>query len=167
MKTALRLHEGRAEASKVLSGRLRALECWSAAGVIYGFSPLASEPDWKSGMADVGKVIAYPRISGADLLFFVADCFVRGVLGAHEPVEGELAPSAELILVPGLAFDRRGGRLGRGGGFYDRLLARRESAFVLGVCFACQIVEEVPGEEHDVKVDAVLTEADYFAALER
>ncbi|MCW5755012.1 MAG: 5-formyltetrahydrofolate cyclo-ligase [Phycisphaeraceae bacterium] len=69
----------------------------------------------------------------------------------------------DLILVPGLAFDLRGGRLGRGGGFYDRLLAspsRRCPA--IGVCFHAQLVDAVPMERHDQPVDGVITEQRCF-----
>ena len=63
------------------------------------------------------------------------------------------------MLVPGLAFARDGARLGRGGGFYDRLLAGPQlRARRVGVCFEVQIVEAMPLEEHDQRVDEVLTE---------
>lgn len=65
----------------------------------------------------------------------------------------------DLILVPGLAFDLNGGRLGRGGGQYDRILSRPDcTGTSLGVCFSRQVIENVPIEEHDVLVDALLTE---------
>ena len=62
---------------------------------------------------------------------------------------------AELILVPGMAFDPEGHRLGRGKGFYDRLL-KNSGAYKAGVCFGFQVVGEVPSEPHDVRMDAVV-----------
>lgn len=64
------------------------------------------------------------------------------------------------VIVPGLAFDRRGGRLGRGAGFYDRFIARldRPAVRVIGVCFEAQLVERAPTEPHDARMDAVVTE---------
>jgi 5-formyltetrahydrofolate cyclo-ligase len=64
-----------------------------------------------------------------------------------------------VILVPGVAFTRAGQRLGRGGGYYDRLLSALPAKAVrLGVCFELQIVDELPSEPHDMRVDGVVTE---------
>lgn len=83
--------------------------------------------------------------------------------GVPEPAIGEAVAPGSLcaILVPGLAFDRRGGRLGRGGGFYDRYLERLGSArapTLIGVCFEAQVTDRVPMESHDRTVDLVVTE---------
>jgi 5-formyltetrahydrofolate cyclo-ligase len=65
----------------------------------------------------------------------------------------------DLIFVPGLAFTRTGGRLGRGGGFYDRFLAgMRPGAMKVGVCFHAQLAGELPMEAHDHEVGVVVTE---------
>ena len=70
--------------------------------------------------------------------------------------------AVDVILVPGLAFTRAGQRLGRGGGFYDRLLARLPAVtWKIGVCFEVQISDAVPSEPHDVTVDCVMTERDF------
>ena len=63
------------------------------------------------------------------------------------------------MLVPGLMFDPWGKRLGRGGGYYDRLLGRLSGATLIGVCFDATLREEVPAEAHDRKVDMVVTES--------
>lgn len=85
----------------------------------------------------------------------------RGYIGLSEPSEkAPLVPPGEidLILVPGLAFDRKGNRLGKGGGFYDRYLSQDEiRADLWGVCFICQITEDIPCSPLDKKVDQVLT----------
>ncbi|MDP3173261.1 MAG: 5-formyltetrahydrofolate cyclo-ligase [Phenylobacterium sp.] len=75
----------------------------------------------------------------------------------------ELHP--DLVICPLLAFDRRGGRLGQGGGHYDRTLANLralKSVFVLGLAYSGQEVDAVPMGEHDQRLDAVLTETGYF-----
>ena len=72
----------------------------------------------------------------------------------------ELAGNLDLVLVPGLAFDAAGGRLGRGGGFYDRLLATRdpERTRLVGVGFTFQLLaEELPHAAHDVRLDGLIT----------
>ena len=63
----------------------------------------------------------------------------------------------DLILVPGMAFDRHGHRLGRGKGYYDRLLPRIPAAYKAGICFPFQIVEEVPAEAFDICMDIIIT----------
>ena len=82
-----------------------------------------------------------------------------GAYGLPEP--GEDCPAAEpqeidLILVPGTAFDARGGRLGQGGGYYDRFLAQTRGLRV-GVCHDFALLERVPTMAHDVRMDAILT----------
>jgi 5-formyltetrahydrofolate cyclo-ligase len=73
--------------------------------------------------------------------------------------ELELTFTPDLVLVPGLAFSRAGHRLGRGGGFYDRLLRGRAAhAIKVGVCFAFQLVEAVPIEPHDAIMNAVMSD---------
>jgi len=89
--------------------------------------------------------------------------FVEGRFGVREPAEGALVEVERLdaVLVPGLAFDGAGGRLGRGAGFFDRLLGRvrrANRAWVCGAGFEAQFVDRVPVEAHDVPLDAVATE---------
>lgn len=62
----------------------------------------------------------------------------------------------EFVLVPGMAFDARGNRLGRGKGYYDRLLPRLKNALKCGLCYPFQLMEEVPAEEYDIKMDKVI-----------
>jgi 5-formyltetrahydrofolate cyclo-ligase len=86
---------------------------------------------------------------------------VRGPYGIMEPKRSCTArPAArmDLIVVPGVAFDRRGGRLGRGAGYYDRLLKKAGRAVKIGLCFREQIVKKVPMHAHDVKMDRVLSD---------
>ena len=64
---------------------------------------------------------------------------------------------ADVVVVPGVAFDARGGRLGFGGGFYDRFLQACGDATRIGICFECQVVDEVPLEDHDQRMDIVVT----------
>ncbi len=83
--------------------------------------------------------------------------------GVREPVDGRPVPLEEidLIIVPGLAFDASGARLGRGSGFYDRFLSQpalRRTATRCGVCFDFQVVDEIPLDPHDVHLDAIVTD---------
>lgn len=85
--------------------------------------------------------------------------------GVSEPVGGTAArlESVDLVLVPGLAFDEAGRRLGRGAGFYDRFLEayrakRKAEAAALGVCFEVQVFGEIPADSHDQRLDGLVTE---------
>lgn len=117
-----------------------------------------------------GARVAAPVVMSKDngLSFFTLRALnsVRaGVFGVREPavMPGEMAlplHEIQIVLVPGVAFGRDGSRLGQGGGFYDRILAqtRESGALAIGVCFDCQIVEQVPCRAHDEKVAWVVSE---------
>jgi len=84
------------------------------------------------------------------------DVLVREKFGTMRPTGEERVPT--FLLVPLLAFDRFGHRLGYGGGYYDRTLSGLRDAFALGCAYAAQEVEELPVAPHDVSLDAVATE---------
>jgi 5-formyltetrahydrofolate cyclo-ligase len=111
-------------------------------------------------------VMVYDAVAGEpDLSEFATWCDDRGIATitpdptptAVEPVD---PASVDVVVVPGLAFAEDGGRLGQGGGWYDRFLARvRDECVTIGVCFDVQVVRDVPVAGHDVPVDLVVTEA--------
>ena len=107
-----------------------------------------------------GKRFYLPSIQGDDLI-------VKRYEGALKPGEqfGIPEPDGEqvsdlspitLILVPGRAFDAQGNRMGRGRGFYDRLLPQLPHALKAGVCFDCQKLPSVPTDENDIKMDFII-----------
>lgn len=110
------------------------------------------------------KVLLLPCVDGDDLVlrrYTGPECMVAGEqFGIGEPTGPAFTnlDAVELIIVPGVAFDRTGNRMGRGRGFYDRLLKSTPKALKVGVAFDFQMIEEVPVEEFDVKMDAVITE---------
>lgn len=91
----------------------------------------------------------------------------QGVYGIWEPdpakaEQGDLS-TLDTVLVPGVAFDRNGGRMGYGGGYYDRFLAALGTKpYLLGVGFSMQVVDHVPLEPHDIPLDALVTEDGFF-----
>jgi 5-formyltetrahydrofolate cyclo-ligase len=91
-----------------------------------------------------------------------AENLASGALGTLEPVLGATVPSSEidLMIVPGVAFDRNGHRLGRGGGFYDRYLSHPAATHIykVGLCPSGALVSKVPTEPHDVAMDVVITD---------
>lgn len=156
-----------AEFSLAMVNRLIDIPPFRAAKAILLFSPLRGEPALAEAMdtADQwGAKEFLPRFNAASGQYEAAMCLssermVKGPFGTFEPDAG--CPSIplnqlDLVLVPGIAFDFAGRRLGRGKGFYDRLLAE-VSGHKCGVAFEEQIVAEVPEEPHDVRVDSILT----------
>ncbi len=85
----------------------------------------------------------------------------KGAYNIMEPkafCEKRPAGQMDIIILPGVAFDRKGGRLGQGGGYYDRLLRKIKKVVKLGLCFREQVVKKVPMEAHDVRMDRVITD---------
>ena len=112
-----------------------------------------------------GRRAAFPRVVGAEILLFeVADLadLEPGYRGILEPptTAPRIEPAdVDVFVVPGLRFDRSGRRLGRGGGHYDRLLARaREGALCIGMCYADQILDRLPAEAWDVPMSLVVSD---------
>ncbi|MDQ6860152.1 MAG: hypothetical protein M3032_03230 [Verrucomicrobiota bacterium] len=131
----------RSARSAKIRDQILASEAWRKAERVLLFSPMGSEPD-----------IA-PLRAAADKLVAIIPRTVR-----HEH-ELELPFAPDYILVPGLAFSREGHRLGRGGGFYDRLLAgRARDAAKIGVCFALQLQDDIPRAGHDIILDGVISD---------
>jgi 5-formyltetrahydrofolate cyclo-ligase len=115
-----------------------------------------------------GLALVLPRVdraAGGLVLHRVRDLatdLVPGVWGIPEPDPGRCATvspaEVDWVLLPGLAFDRHGGRLGYGGGYYDRLLPRLPPLKRIAAAFQCQIVEAVPRGPYDLGMDLVITE---------
>ncbi|ULQ60385.1 5-formyltetrahydrofolate cyclo-ligase [Brucepastera parasyntrophica] len=149
---------------------------------VFAFFPYAGEPDITpaiSRMIDEGRTVAVPRITGEDLTFHainsVTGDFLPGAFGIPEPdsswptlfpEQSHLIRFPAVILMPGLAFSREGSRLGRGRGYYDRFLSdflshfaeRRREITLAGVCWEAQIIEDIPVESHDIRVNCLCTE---------
>lgn len=121
-----------------------ALHAWQA-----GKTVLAPKVDWEQ------KHMLGMRISSLD------DGLVYGQHSIREPAGGTVWPPEEIdfVIVPALAYDRSGGRLGRGGGFYDRFLAQRGMRAVkCGLGFDIQLVDELPTDGHDHPIDLLVTD---------
>lgn len=167
--------EARTSASAKLCARVRASAAWNDARAVLLFFPVASEPDISPLLADAlaaGKLLALPRFDPAANDYVAARVIdpvrelATGPFQVREPVAACPAVPLnrlDLTLVPGLGFDARGQRLGRGKGHYDRLLAGF-TGMKIGVAFDFQIVAEVPREPHDIALDAVVTPTRWIEA---
>lgn len=114
------------------------------------------------------KQLYLPRVNGDDLdiLAYDAEKLHTGAFNIEEPDGSDLVPAErmQLIIVPAVAYDRRGNRIGRGKGYYDRLL-RRTNALKVGVAYQCQICEDFTPDEFDIPVDIVITDQGIVKSL--
>lgn len=155
----------RAAAATAATGRLEALPDLRRARVVLAYAATAAELDVDATVAalrDRGTQVCLPRVAG-DHLEVVATT-LRALRPGHRGISEPDGPARvvddlDVVLLPGVAFDLAGGRLGQGGGHYDRLLGRLPERTVrIGVGFACQLVPRVPTLPHDEPVDLVVTD---------
>jgi 5-formyltetrahydrofolate cyclo-ligase len=86
---------------------------------------------------------------------------VPSTFGVPEPIGSEIPAAAEdigTIILPMLGFDRTGGRIGYGAGYYDRFLSKNQNLRKIGIAFACQEVESLPVDENDIRMDVIISE---------
>jgi 5-formyltetrahydrofolate cyclo-ligase len=140
------------------------LEC-----VVSGYSPLKSEISplpLMRRVADAGAQLALPVVSGRGTPLIMrawsfGEALGSGVWGIREPKPEAPEVFPDILIVPLLAFDRRGQRIGYGAGYYDMTIARLralKTIIALGIAFAVQETEEVPSTPRDAPLDLVLTE---------
>ena len=134
------------------------------------YSPVHNEVDTSAILGDalkLGKKVFYPKLSMAGLPGFArirsSAELVVGRYGILEPVGNEvLAPLQDeslIVFIPGLLFDRQGHRLGRGGGWYDRVLkGLGDRGFFVGLAYEIQLVDDLPAESWDQRVHFIITE---------
>ena len=134
------------------------------AKTIYGYLPYNQEVRTTQMLAHAlvdGKQVAVPKVYGDEMKFILLSDLsqvAKGYAGIPEPIaDGPVAadPTA-LVLMPGLAFDPEGHRLGYGGGFYDKFLAAEPDHPTLALCYDFQMLPHLDTESHDIPVDRVL-----------
>lgn len=105
------------------------------------------------------KKVYLPRVVGDDLeIAIYGELATDGKYGIEEPTAASVSPDEiDLVIVPAVALDIKGNRLGRGKGYYDRLLPQCPQAYKIGVALECQLLEELPVDPFDVPLDAVFT----------
>lgn len=152
------------ERSNALAEKFYNSPAYQAASTIYGYLPYNQEvrtvPMLQRAL-DEGKRVAVPKVYGEEMRFIYLDDLTqvsKGYAGIPEPIAD--APVADdkraLVLMPGLAFDPRGHRIGYGGGFYDRFLAQEPHHPTLALCYEFQMQAHLDTEEFDIPVDTVL-----------
>jgi 5-formyltetrahydrofolate cyclo-ligase len=161
------------ELSRRIATRLVALPEYAAASTVLFYVSFRSEVRTREMLTEAwrgGKRVAVPYCTGGRLELVAMDGpdeLAPGTLGIPEPRPGlrsrperHVDPQEpDLIVVPGLAFDRQGNRLGHGQGYYDKLLPLvRPDAALVALAYECQLVDAVPHMAHDVPVQKIVTE---------
>ncbi len=182
-KSALSMREQlaagvRAAHSAAITERLLQMPEYRQAGAVLGYMNFGAEFEsslWVERALAEGKRLALPKVNRhtnhLDLYWLddLENQLAPGLWGIREPVvencEKLSAPNeVEFVLLPGVAFTRDGARLGYGGGYYDKLLASMARRPVLvAAAFALQVVDSIPQEANDVKVDWIVTERETIA----
>ena len=152
--------------SEEICGKVLASVNWQKAGTLLLYYPLADEVDVRPLIQQAyrdGKCVLLPVCKGDELelhRYQGEDSLSLGAFGIMEPTGSLFAPEQypdiQLAIIPGMAFDSAGHRLGRGKGYYDRLLPQLIRAKLQGVCFPFQFLDEVPAEPHDIAVHEVI-----------
>ena len=173
-----------------IAERLADMEWYKEQEKILVYSAIRSEVDlttfchkaWKDG-----KVLFFPRVFGEQMEFYRVDSMSQLTKGSFSVMEPRLKEDADFnnedmpiageawtegrsektpILVPGVAFSRKGARLGYGKGFYDRYLAVHPSLVPIGVCFDEQLTEQICADEHDYPMYRIMTESESILCVQ-
>ena len=149
------------EQSQRVIAQLREIIAQRKPRVVALFAPLSDEVQ----IGELNKLpdcrVVLPRVSGDDMEFYelASSSLTEGAYGILEP-QGSVsccADEIDLMVVPGVAFTAAGDRLGRGKGYYDKYLSRKGfRAFCVGVCYAHQLLAELPTESHDKRMDMIV-----------
>ncbi len=150
--------------SECVCQRIAQMTQWQDANTVMLYNALPDEVDLGSLLCtawQAGKRVLLPVVKGDEMVVRLMDeatPFQCGTYGIHEPVGNDFTDygQIDLIIVPGMAFDAEGHRLGRGKGYYDRFLPLACNAYKLGVCFPFQFVDAVPVDSHDQQMDGVI-----------
>lgn len=133
------------------------------ASVVHAYLPIGSEIDiqpailhWLGNRVQVVCPKALPARKMVNLELFTMEDLEKGPFNTRHPAHSTPFPGEyDLIVIPGLAFDRNNMRLGYGSGYYDAFL-KEQSGHRLGICYPFQLIEKVPFSEHDTRLDDVL-----------
>lgn len=143
---------------------LLACEQFRAAKTVLLFHSLPDEVNTHALLAtatDLGKKILLPVVVGQEIVpaeFSSLENLHSGAFSILEPDFQSFTEKIDLVVTPGVAFDADGFRLGRGKGFYDRFFAKNLAVFKIGFCLNFQIKEKIPRENHDKKMDLIISD---------
>lgn len=163
----LRKQQHTADESSVIIARLKANPRFSQAQTLLLYSALPDEVQTQSLLDELtvqGKTVLLPKVVSSEdmeLRRYTGKADLQpGAYGIMEPIGSLFTDyaSIDVAVVPGMAFDAQGHRLGRGKGYYDRFLAKIPDVYKIGLCFSWQIVDEVPSEPNDIMMDEIIVQ---------
>jgi len=145
--------------SQSLIKQIIALPAFQQAKVIGLYSPIKNEPDLRP-LVNQGKQVLLPKVVGDSLIYGQwkqTDTLINSTLNILEPnTNKDESHLLDLLIIPGVAFDRFGNRLGFGKGYFDRYLSTKRPPLVIGVCYPFQLQKQLQVTQEDMKVDLVL-----------
>lgn len=151
--------------SRQLCELVRNTDAYRQADTIFGYLPFNQEVDLRALLQkalEEGKQVALPKCYGKEMRFIL----VRDLSQIQHTAFGVPEPAADgpvstdktgLVIVPGLVFDRRGYRIGYGGGYYDRFLCLEPEHPTIGLCYDFQLMDRLAPDPHDIAVDTVFS----------
>ena len=152
--------------NEAITKKVKELEIYKEANTIALYCSLPDEVNTDELIEDAlnnHKVVLLPRTNDSDIVFSVIksmnEPFLKGKFGVLEPLNKEVykKDKIDLIIVPGVSFDREGNRLGYGKGYYDRYLTG-SNLKTIGICFSEQLTEHIPNDDNDIKIDVIVTD---------
>jgi 5-formyltetrahydrofolate cyclo-ligase len=145
--------------SQSLMKQIIALPAFQQAKVIGLYSPIKNEPDL-TPLIQKNKLVLLPKVVGDSLIYGQwkqGDTLIKSPLNIFEPkTNKDDSQLLDLLIIPGVAFDRLGNRLGFGKGYFDRYLLAKRPPLVIGVCYPFQLQKQLEVTQEDMKVDLVL-----------
>lgn len=152
--------------SEIIIKKLLESDLYKQAQNICLYMPIRNEVDVEliySHHKDNTKNYYLPKTIGKDMFFYLYEGRDKLVAGAYDILEpvNEIEPDYTqntLVIMPGAVFTKDGGRIGYGGGYYDRFLAAHSSCYTVAVCYDFQFVSEIPTEVHDIKPQLIISD---------
>ena len=155
--------EDRYNKSMIIKNKIMNLDIYKNSKVIALYSSMKSEVDTKELIKEsleLGKRVLLPRILNKNKMIFIEinndTNYERNTFGVLEPI-GIEEKNIDLMIIPGVAFDKDNNRLGYGRGYYDKYLAKHD-IYKIGICYHEQLIDKLDIEEHDIKMNSVITD---------
>ena len=149
--------------STIIVDKIINLDFYKKAKVIAIYNNMTNEVDL-SYLKDIDKIVLLPKVVEDKMIFIKIDNntkYKNSSFGVSEPIGEEYLGNIDLIIVPGVGFDKELNRLGYGKGYYDKYLSGK-NIYKIGVCFKEQIVDSLPVDKYDIKMDLVITEKEFY-----
>lgn len=148
--------------STIIVDKIINLDIYKKSMVISFYNSLPSEVDTTKLISESikDKIVLLPRITNNKIEFIRINNntkYNNSSFGVSEPIGNFYQDKIDLIIVPGVAFDSKGNRLGYGKGYYDKYL-KGKNIYKIGVCFNEQVVDNLPIDKHDIKMNLIITD---------